>query len=192
MALFSSSVHFAAGKSCSACHGGDPSADDKLAAHSLNFVGQPDTQQGVKMCGSCHRPELALYKESRHFPEHKNVNRVDCVQCHGAHAIGSPKRNFSFGYFCSGCHGQEYLPGLQQQFQDMLKLWDDSEDSIHVMQLAGHQPSEQLLRQRKEIQELMAEIVHRTDFEASTGKIPHILELGERFKQTINKEKTLK
>jgi hypothetical protein len=189
VALYSTSVHFGAGKSCNNCHGGDPSAQDKQAAHSLNFVGQPDTEQSVKMCGSCHRPELALYKASHHFPEHKNVTRVDCVQCHGAHSVGSPKRDFSFGYFCSGCHGQEYLPGLQQQFQDMLTLWDDMEDSVRAIEANGHHPSEAVMQKRKEIQSLTADIVHRTDLEAGTGKIPHILELGEQLKQAINKEK---
>jgi mono/diheme cytochrome c family protein len=191
-ALYSDSIHFKSGKSCNACHGGDPEASDKPAAHSLNFVGQPTTDQSVRMCGACHRPELAQYRTSHHFPEQKNVARVDCVQCHGAHTVGSAKREFSFGYFCSGCHGQEYLPGLGQQFQDMLKLWDDTTDSLREMEASGRHPSDALLQRRKEIQGLTADIVHRTDLQAQTGKIPHILDLGDQFKQMISREKRQK
>lgn len=188
--LYSSSIHFERGKSCRDCHGGDATAQDKQSAHSLNFVGQPTSEQGVRICSGCHRPELALYRASHHFPEHKNVARVDCAQCHGAHTVASPKRNFSFGYFCSGCHGQEYLPGLQQQFQDMLRLWDDLEDSLHAMQAAGRAPSQAVMQRRKEIQDMTADIVHRTDLEAGTGKIPRILELGEQLKAIIKSENT--
>jgi mono/diheme cytochrome c family protein len=188
-ALYSDSIHFKSGKSCNACHGGDTEASDKQAAHSLNFIGQPTTDQSVRMCGACHRSELALYKTSHHFPEHKNVARVDCVQCHGAHTVGSPKREFSFAYFCSGCHGQEYLPGLGQQFQDLLKLWDDVTDSMREMEASGRHPSDALLQRRKEIQGLTSDIVHRTDLQGGTGKIPHILELGDQFKQMIVREK---
>jgi len=183
--LYSKSVHYSAGKGCASCHGGDASAAAKAEAHSLNFVGKPTSDQAVRMCGSCHRSESAQYRASRHFPVQKAVSRVDCVQCHGAHTVGAPARSFSIAYFCSGCHGLEYLPGLQQQFQDLLKLSDDLRLALQDVTDSGRAPSDDVLRRRKEIQQMTGEIVHKTDLDGGTAKIPHILELGEKLKTMI-------
>ena len=185
LSLYSRSAHAKAGKSCNSCHGGDASATAKEEAHSLNFTGKPNSDQAVRTCGSCHRSEAAQYRASHHFPTQKNVSRVDCVECHGAHTVGAQARSFSVAYFCSGCHGLEYLPGLQQQFQDMLKLSDDLRLALQDMTESGRAPSEDILQRRKEIKRLTAEIVHKTDLEGGTAKIPHILELGEALKATI-------
>jgi hypothetical protein len=185
--LYSQSAHARAGKSCNSCHAGDAAATAKQEAHSLNFIGKPNSEQAVRMCGSCHRSEAAQYRASRHFPVQKNVSRVDCVQCHGAHTVGAPARGFSVAYFCSGCHGLEYLPGLQQQFQDMLKLSDDLRLALQDLTEAGHAPSDEILARRKEIQRLTGEIVHKTDLEGGTAKIPNILELGEKLKSMIGR-----
>jgi mono/diheme cytochrome c family protein len=185
LSLYSQSVHAMAGKGCASCHGGDASAAAKADAHSLNFVGKPNSEQAVRMCGSCHRQEAAQYRASHHFPVQKGVSRVDCVECHGAHTVGAPARGFSIAYFCSGCHGLEYLPGLQQQFQDMLKLSDDLRQSVQDLVDAGHSPSEEIAKRRKEIQQLTGEIVHKTDLEGGMARIPHILELGEKLKAMI-------
>jgi mono/diheme cytochrome c family protein len=99
LSLYSQSTHAKAGKSCNSCHGGDASAAEKDDAHSLNFVGKPNSEQAVRMCGSCHRQEAAQYRASHHFPVQKGVSRVDCVECHGAHTIGAPARGFSVALF---------------------------------------------------------------------------------------------
>ena len=190
LSLYSQSVHAKAGKSCNSCHGGDASATAKQEAHSLNFAGKPSSDQAVRMCGTCHRSEAAQYRASHHFPTQKNVSRVDCVECHGAHTVGAPSRGFSVAYFCSGCHGLEYLPGLQQQFQDMLNLSDDLRLALQDITESGRAPSEDILQRRKEIQRLTAEIVHKTDLEGGTAKIPHILELGEKLKSIIRSSTT--
>jgi len=137
------------------------------------------------MCGSCHRSEAAEYRASHHFPAQKGVTRVDCIECHGAHTVGRPARSYSVAYFCSGCHGLEYLPGLQQQFQDMLKLSDDLRLALQDLSEAGRAPSDEILKRRKEIQQLTGEIVHKTDLEGGTAKIPRILQLGEDLKSMI-------
>jgi len=185
LSLYSQSAHARAGKSCNSCHGGDAGAAAKEDAHSLNFVGKPNSEQAVRMCGSCHRTEAAQYRASRHFPVQKGVTRVDCVECHGAHTVGRAARSYSVAYFCSGCHGLEYLPGLQQQFQDMLKLSDDLRLAIQDLAEAGRVPSDEILARRKEIQQLTGEVVHKTDLEGGTAKIPRILELGEMLKVMI-------
>jgi hypothetical protein len=185
VSLYGQSTHAKAGKTCNNCHGGDADAASKEAAHSTGFVGKPDSDQAVRMCGTCHRSEAAQYRASRHFPVQKGVSRVDCVQCHGAHTVGAPGRGYSVAYFCSGCHGLEYLPGLQQQFQDMLKQSDDLRLSMQDLVDAGRAPSDEITKRRKEIQRLTGEIVHKTDLEGGTARIPHILELGGQLKSMI-------
>lgn len=182
VALYSSSVHAAKGFACNRCHGGDPAAADKAQAHAGNFTGQPTPSEVMGMCGSCHRAQTASFKTGKHFPERKGQPRVDCSQCHGAHAVGSASRNFSFAYYCAGCHGQEYLPGLPNNFQNMLALADS------MAEQAGRALSEDALARRKEINRRIGEIVHPTDFEGARTKIPEILKLGDEFKQMIEKK----
>lgn len=187
--LYPHSVHARAGIACSRCHGGDSSAGEKQKAHGGRFVGQPSAPEVMAMCGSCHKPQLALFKTGRHLPDARGNPPLDCVQCHGAHTVGSPARDFSFAYYCSGCHGLEYLPSLPQPFQNMLKLADDATDAMRSLSAGGHSPTEDLVRRRKELRRLVAEIVHPTDLAGGGQKIPHILKLGEEFKQAVEREK---
>jgi hypothetical protein len=106
---------------------------------------------------------------------------LDCSQCHGAHAVGSASRNFSFVYYCAGCHGQEYLPALPDNFQKMLALADSLND-------AGRAVSDEADRRRKDIRRRIAEIVHTTDSEGARSKAAEILKLGDEFKQMIEKK----
>jgi hypothetical protein len=103
--------------------------------------------------------------------------------------VGAPARSFSVAYFCSGCHGLEYLPGLQQQFQDMLKLSDDLRLTLQDLKEGGHTPSDEMVKRRKEIQQLTGEIVHKTDLDGGTARIPHILDLGEKLKAMIRQQR---
>ena len=189
VALYQTSAHFTAGKSCNSCHGGDPSAEEERSAHSLNFTGKPTSDQAIRMCGQCHRKEALEYKASHHFSEDKRVRRADCVECHGAHTVGNPAPDFSFNLFCSGCHGLEYLPGLQEDFQSMLRLSDDVRNGLRALQQSSRKPSDEILKRRREIQELTGEVVHKTDLKGGTESIPHILELGQELTQMIDREK---
>ncbi|HYL98020.1 MAG TPA: c-type cytochrome, partial [Blastocatellia bacterium] len=190
VSLYEKSAHFAAGKSCNACHAGDPTAVEKESAHSLNFIGKPTGDQAIRICGQCHRKESIEYKASHHFSNDKRIRRADCVECHGAHTVGNPAPDFSFNLFCSGCHGLEYLPGLQEDFQNMLKLSDDLRARMRELRDSGTTPSDEILKRRREIRDLTGEIVHKTDLKGGSESIPHILELGEQLKQMIDRQKT--
>lgn len=185
VSLYSSSAHATAGITCDRCHGGEQLAVDKQKAHAGRFVGQPASDQVLAMCGSCHRPQLAMFKTSRHFLERKGVRRVDCVACHGAHTVGSPSRNFAFAYYCSGCHGQEYLPELPRFFPQVLELADYMAETQRAMSGAARQATENEIARTKEIRRRIAEIVHPTDLAGSVEKAPEILKLGEELKQII-------
>lgn len=188
--LFKTSLHFTAGKSCNSCHGGDAQASDKQSAHSLTFIGKPVDDQRIRMCSQCHRKEGIEYRASHHFSEDKRIHRADCIECHGAHTVGNPGPDFSFNYFCSGCHGLEYLPGLQEDFQKMLKMTDDVRASLDDLRSGGKTPSPEIVSRRKEIQGMIGEIVHKTDLKGGTEQIPHILELGGQLQQMITQAKS--
>jgi hypothetical protein len=142
------------------------------------------------MCGACHQPQLAQFKTGKHFPEKQGIPRLDCAECHGAHAVGNQPETFSFGQFCVSCHGLEYLPPLPQQFQDLLNLSDDLRDAFNRLAAKGREPSDEAIKQRKEIRRLTAEIVHRTDSPGGIERIPMILTQGEKLKQEIRKPQT--
>src|SRR5262249_11283299 len=181
--LYAQSVHAGAKISCTRCHGGDASASDQKTAHSGSFSGKPEPGKSIAMCGSCHTAEFSRFKASKHFPEKKNVARLDCTQCHGTHAIGSAERNFSYAYFCSGCHGLEYLPELNRPFREMLLAADAQNDAINALRKSGKSPTPEQLTIRRETRKLIGDIVHGTDYQGGQEKIPQILKLNDEFKK---------
>ena len=187
--LLSQSTHAKANVKCDRCHGGEPAAPSKEAAHANKFVGKPTPNETLAMCGACHTSQLAAFKASVHFPERRGTPRMDCAQCHGAHMVGSPKRNFSFALFCAGCHGLEYLPELPREFQKMLALVDDEKDSLASLEASGRKVSDEIMKRRREVRRAVGEIVHSTDMKGGLEKIPQILKLGDEFKSIIEREK---
>ncbi|MFP5263354.1 MAG: c-type cytochrome [Blastocatellia bacterium] len=187
--LFSKSTHAMAMAGCDACHGGDPAASTKQGAHANNFVGKPTPNQTLAMCGSCHASQLSAFKASAHFPERKGTPRMDCAQCHGAHTVGWPGRNFSFALFCTGCHGLEYLPGLPREFQKMLALVDEEKDSLASLEASGRMTSDEILKRRREIRRAVGQIVHSTDLKGGLEKNAQIMKLGDEFRSVIEREK---
>ncbi len=180
------STHGKSGAGCGDCHGGNPSQEDKTEAHSANFIGKPDRPATLAMCGDCHQPQLAQFKSGRHFPEKHGMPRLDCSECHGAHSIGNPPESFSLAQFCVSCHGLEYLPPLPQEFQELLNLADDLHADMRNLRSKGRQPSDEMIKRRKEIRGQIADIVHPTDRASGLERIPRILSQGERLKQQFS------
>jgi hypothetical protein len=137
------------------------------------------------MCGACHQAVLAAFKTSRHFPEHRGSSRVDCVQCHGAHTVGSPSRNFSFANYCTGCHGLEYLPGLPGEIQKTLSMLDDLSDAIRELESKGRSLSAEEARRRKEIRHSIADIVHPTDLKGGQLKAADVQQQIRDLSQSL-------
>jgi len=179
VAIHRASTHGKAGISCDGCHGGDPEERDKLKAHTGKFVGKPDRSALLTICGNCHERQLDQFRSSRHFPESLGKPRLDCADCHGAHSIGNPPESFSLAQYCASCHGLEYLPPLARPLQDLVVLIDELNDRARAKR--GNL-SDDLLKQRKEIRSLTAEIIHPTGNLSEIGKI---LTEGEQLKRTI-------
>jgi hypothetical protein len=180
--LYKSSVHGRIGRACTTCHGGTPTATTKSEAHSGRFVGQPSASQALLICGSCHNNPLSQLRLGRHFSD-KQTARVGCVECHGAHSVGSASRNFSFAYYCTGCHGLEYLPHLPEQFQKLLGSLDDLHDLKRNLDSGDQRLSQEAENERRQIRHQIAEIVHPTDLKSGLSKAQ---ELTARLKALID------
>jgi len=125
---FAGDVHAQLG--CTACHGGDATADDQDVAMSRakGFRGTPAPRDVPRLCGGCHADatfikrfapnlptdQLARYLTSRHSKElAKGNSRVAvCSSCHQAHGIVSTKDARSPVYptrvvsTCGRCHAR--------------------------------------------------------------------------------------
>jgi hypothetical protein len=191
VAIYQSSTHSRASVGCDGCHGGDSSQAEKSKAHAGHFIARPDTIATLEMCGACHRQPLEFFKASRHVAARPNAARLDCVECHGVHAIGAASESLRWPQFCTGCHGLEYLPQLPRSFQEMLTLADDLREGIHRLEVKGRAQPEFVAR-RKEIRHLISELVHQTDAKGGAERIPRILELGATLRQQIALEESRK
>jgi cytochrome c3-like protein len=188
LTIFQTSTHSRVSVGCDGCHGGDSSKAEKSSAHGGDFVARPDTGATLEMCGKCHKQPLAFFKKSRHVAAQPNAGRLDCVECHGVHAIGAASESFRWQSFCAGCHGLGYLPPLPRPFQEMLALSDDLREGIHRLEAKGRAPAGELGNRRKEIRHLISEIVHQTDSKGGLERIPRILEMGSTLKRQIASE----
>jgi len=89
---------------CTGCHGGDPAADAKEAAHAVSagYKGETPRRENPLLCGGCHSDvetinpyglptdQLAQYKVSKHGKALFKEGITDvatCTDCHGAHGI---------------------------------------------------------------------------------------------------------
>ena len=188
VSLYSKSAHAKNDFSCDTCHGGDPQAKDRPSAHRLSLAGKPADGEKLALCGSCHVTQLAIFKTSLHAPARASAPRMTCVECHGAHTVGSLSRDFSFALYCANCHGLEYLPALPPEFQRMLALVDEEKDLLGRLAAAGRKASPELLSLRKEVRRGVAEIVHATNLSGGLERLPQIFERGVEFKAMAARE----
>ncbi len=122
--------YFAAfGVTCADCHGGDPGADDIVAAKSpeAGYIGVADRADIPALCGSCHTDaermyphglptdQLSEYEKSVHgqLLAQGDVNVPTCFDCHGGHATlqsDDPRSSVfpsNLPATCARCHADE-------------------------------------------------------------------------------------
>ncbi|MCW5967472.1 MAG: cytochrome c3 family protein [Blastocatellales bacterium] len=170
---------------CQSCHGGDPSQQEKLRAHSGGFISAPDRAETLAMCGRCHSSALREFERSRHFPESRNIPRLDCAECHGTHTVGNPPETFGYVALCTSCHGLEYLPELPEPVTQMLALTDDLQDAVRVAERQNRPLSADFITGRRRLRRNIAEIVHSTDLQSGLPRAPDILRRGESLKAMV-------
>ncbi len=125
---FADDIHHLRGLTCAACHGGDPTSDDKKNAKSpaRGYRGIPRPADIPQLCGRCHSDpalmraynpalrtdQLAQYWTSVHgLRLRQGDTRVAvCSSCHGVHGIRPASRPLSRVHplhipeTCGGCH----------------------------------------------------------------------------------------
>ncbi len=130
---FADDVHARSGFTCTACHGGDPRAQDQDVAHDpkKGFRGKPSPRAIPVLCGTCHADAAAMkqfnpslrvdqlseYRTSGHGKalERGDETVATCVSCHGAHGIlpvkdsRSPVYPTRIAQTCNRCHGDAKL-----------------------------------------------------------------------------------
>jgi hypothetical protein len=189
ISLFARSTHARRQLSCDVCHGGNSAAKDKQLAHAGNFIGKPTAGQALERCGSCHQTQLVAFKTSNHIQEDGKTPRVDCVQCHGAHLIGSYTRESNFAMLCSNCHGLEYLPELPLSLRNILSATDEVKNALNDLQNRNGKPTEPVVSGRRELRRTIAGIVHATSVSEAKAQEQKILEMGKSLKQQIQETK---
>ena len=92
-------------------------------------------------------------------------------------------------YYCSGCHGLEYLPALPSQWRDMLAVSDEIRNSIREREEAGSHPSSDVITRAKDIRRQIAEVVHATDLQSGIERSADIVKQGEAVKKAVASSK---
>ncbi len=128
LARTASAQQAAAANTCLACHGGNPTADDKAAAHDAGrgFKGKPAGAEVIATCSRCHSDAELM----RRFAPRQRVDQATeyatsvhgkrlatgdakvatCASCHGAHGIRlvsdakSPVFPTNVASTCASCH----------------------------------------------------------------------------------------
>jgi hypothetical protein len=153
---WNSSIHSQRGVTCADCHGGDPSASDKQAAHaaSANFIGTPKTVDIPALCGSCHaRVDLmrqydlptdqwAKYQQSIHGVKlaQGDTNVATCFVCHDGHAtkeVTDPTAQvypLNVPALCGSCHSNVELMKPYNIPTNQYELYGKSVHGIALLQ----------------------------------------------------------
>jgi formate-dependent nitrite reductase cytochrome c552 subunit len=110
------SVHRQENVSCADCHGGNPQAEDKQAAHAGTALGaseasSPISYQNVPAtCARCHADVFKSFQQSAHFKNlisnQQEKQAPNCVTCHGSVNI-SVLNVSTVRTTCARCHNKE-------------------------------------------------------------------------------------
>lgn len=109
---FLTSAHYREGVMCADCHGGNPNAPTKDAAHAKMSIGSSSAGSAVSFrkvpetCSRCHSDVYDAYVKSKHYEklnEKTGVVGPNCVTCHGSMNAGLLD-SASVREICAQCH----------------------------------------------------------------------------------------
>ncbi len=105
------SVHQMHGVTCDKCHGGNPNAAKKEAAHK-GVLGSSNPESRVyfknvpSTCGECHGAEEFKFKQSLHYRNLEKTGKgPECVTCHGSMII-TVLTPADMAAVCGMCHSK--------------------------------------------------------------------------------------
>jgi predicted CXXCH cytochrome family protein len=126
--LFQGDAHQSRGFTCADCHGGDPTAVEKAAAHSAarGYRGKPTGKDIITVCARCHSDAEFMHKfaprqrvdQATEYASSVHGKRLatgdtrvaTCINCHGEHGIRlvndakSPAFPTNVAATCGACH----------------------------------------------------------------------------------------
>jgi len=131
------SIHQQHGVTCDKCHGGDPQAGEKDAAH-VGIIGSTDPKSPVYFksipatCGKCHGAEYYKVSQSRHYQMLESSGKgPECATCHGSMVtkVLAPE---SLAAVCSRCHNERIgvFPYVPQKARAVLLLLRESRELL--------------------------------------------------------------
>jgi hypothetical protein len=147
-----SDIHRRSGFSCSACHGGNPAADDQQAAmdRSRGFVGRIARTEIPRLCARCHsdpnlmhkyapQQRVDQYTQYQTSVHGKRIASGDaaaavCTDCHGVHGIRevrnglSPVHPLRLPATCARCHAD---PQHMAKYKIPTDQFADYQKSVH-------------------------------------------------------------
>lgn len=198
-----SSAHGRKGVGCEACHGGDPTTFESLAAHRgivpPTQFGSPMHRMNVpKTCGRCHPGPFGAFQKSRHYELLREGNRdaPTCATCHGSAGayLPSPK---ALANECAHCHGAgKIAPNTDRPAQGKLNLsrvreirqsLEDTRREIHKLKDAAR---------RRQLESDLVEAygsltgaicsAHMFVFEEMNARLSTAASLAERLREAVN------
>ncbi|NOY12173.1 MAG: hypothetical protein GXP51_00310 [Deltaproteobacteria bacterium] len=127
------SIHQTRGVTCDKCHGGNPQAMEKQAAHA-GVLGSANPQSSIyyknipSTCGKCHGAEFYKFAQSLHYQRLESTGKgPECVTCHGSMAtkVLTPDTVVAV---CGRCHNEKMgiFPFIPQKARAVLLLLRES------------------------------------------------------------------
>ena len=138
-----SSPHAAKNVGCEACHGGDPTTDDKDKSHAgMIPPGAADSPVSPKKvpqtCGQCHEMEYQHYVQSKHSKKLADGEQgATCVTCHGSTATAVPTA-VTVRHTCEICHTHEKHndPSIPERAYHALLALTEARGGVDLAQVA--------------------------------------------------------
>ena len=123
------SPHKAAGVTCNQCHGGNPEAETKEAAHQ-GVRGQSDPESWIffktqpETCGACHEGAAKHFTKSKHYRAlMDDESAPTCSTCHRAMNL-KPYYREIVHETCKTCHDAKGLKQLPHVAEKALEILD--------------------------------------------------------------------
>ncbi len=185
------SIHQRHGVTCDRCHGGNPLAADKAAAH-VGVLGSNDPKSPVYFnnipatCGKCDGAEFYKFRQSLHYQKLEATGEgPECVTCHGSMETKILAPN-TLVAVCQRCHNDRLgiYPYVPQKAKAVLLLIRESNLLLEAQERLYHPARNSEVAQTLRT---AGAILHATKLEWHQFDLDKITENMQDFFQTLEK-----
>jgi hypothetical protein len=186
------SPHAAVGVSCAGCHGGDPTASEKAAAHGTGDIrSATDFRHVPETCGQCHGDMYEAYVKSHHYEllmaDEKAGAGPNCVTCHGS-LDAMALTVTTVDAVCGHCHTQE--PSIGRRAEALLRDLDVISAYARFVRLRGS--PETIEQSNRTLEPVIRNLViewHAFDLDAIEARTDSLLELSQIYRDRVREER---